>query len=56
MSAVEPKPLKDQRIPIMMTGAELQAIDDWRFANRVGSRGEAIRQLISAGLSAQAER
>jgi len=41
---------KDQRIPIMMTAAEVQAVDDWQFSNRVRSRGEAIRQLIALGL------
>lgn len=44
---------KDQRVPVMMTAAELAAVDDWRFQNRVSSRGEAIRQLIAAGLIAQ---
>jgi metal-responsive CopG/Arc/MetJ family transcriptional regulator len=45
---------KDQRIPVMMTAEEVKAIDDWRFANRVSSRGEAIRQLIQAGLAKDA--
>jgi hypothetical protein len=42
--------LKDQRIPIMMTEAELQAIDDWMFKNRLRSRGEAIRRLCQIGM------
>ncbi len=44
--------LKDQRVPVMMTRTELKAVDDWRFANRVGSRSEAIRQLVTLGLKA----
>ena len=48
----EDKELKDQRIPIMMTPSELQAIDDWSFKNRIRSRGEAIRRLCHAALSA----
>ena len=37
--------LKDQRVVVMMSQSELQAIDDWMFANRLRSRGEAIRRL-----------
>ena len=50
MAETKDAALKDQRIPIMMTVAEVKAIDDWRFANRVNSRGEAVRQLVAAGL------
>lgn len=41
----------DQRVPIMMTTAELEAIDDWRAERRIWSRGEAIRQLVTEGLA-----
>jgi len=34
-----------------MTSAEVQAIDDWSFANRVRGRSEAIRRLIDLGLA-----
>jgi hypothetical protein len=44
---------KDQRIPVMMTASEVKAIDDWSFASRIRSRGEAIRQLIAHGLKAK---
>lgn len=37
--------LKDQRIAVMMSKAELELIDDWAFASRIRSRGEAIRRL-----------
>ncbi len=44
------KELKDQRIAVMLTPSELEAVDDWSFAHRIRSRGEAIRILIDAGL------
>lgn len=47
--------LKNQRIPIMMTEAELKEIDDWSFENRIRSRGEAIRRLCKIGLLANSE-
>jgi hypothetical protein len=45
--------MKTERITTMMTPSEVKALDDWAFANRIRSRGEAIRQLIEAGLSAK---
>jgi hypothetical protein len=43
---------RTERIPLLMTPSELKALDDWAFANRIRSRGEAIRRLIEAGLNA----
>lgn len=43
---------KNVRLPVMVTKAEAEQIDDWRFKNRVATRAEAIRQLIQAGLQA----
>jgi hypothetical protein len=37
--------LKDQRIALMMSKRELELIDDWMFAHRIRSRGEAIRAM-----------
>jgi len=34
----------------------LKQIDDFRFANRICSRSEAVRQLIEAGLKAKAKK
>jgi len=45
---------KDIRLPVMVTRAEAEAIDSWRFANRVPTRAEAIRRLIELGLKAAA--
>ncbi len=43
---------KSERIQLLMTPAEVKAIDDWSFANRVRGRSEAIRRLIELGLNA----
>lgn len=34
----------------MMSEEELKSIDDWSFANRIRSRGEAIRRLCQIGI------
>ncbi|MFC7399625.1 hypothetical protein ACFQU1_20650 [Chelatococcus sp. GCM10030263] len=44
--------LKDQRVVTMMSPSDLKAIDDWMFAHRIRSRGEAIRRLCYLGLIA----
>lgn len=41
---------RDRRVPIMFTQQELELIDDWRFANRIGTRAEAVRRLVTAGM------
>jgi hypothetical protein len=43
--------LKTERVTTMMTPSEVKAVDDWSFAQRIRSRGEAIRRLIELGLS-----
>lgn len=48
------KGAKIHRVPIMMSAGELAAIDDWRFAHRLGSRAEAIRLLCAISLAASA--
>ncbi|WP_162742290.1 hypothetical protein [Nitratireductor sp. OM-1] len=47
------KVLREHRVPIMLTDDELQAIDDWRFENRVPTRSEAIRRLIEIALKSE---
>jgi hypothetical protein len=42
---------RETRLQIMLTDAELSAIDDWRFKHRMPSRAAAIRQLLQVGLS-----
>ena len=42
---------RTERVQLLMTSAEVQAIDDWSFANRVRGRSEDIRRLIDLGLA-----
>lgn len=49
VAPVEREP-HDRRVPIMMSAAELKAVDDWMFANRLRSRSEAIRQLCAKAI------
>jgi hypothetical protein len=41
---------RSERIQLMLDDDELEAIDGWRFANRLPSRAAAIRELIKRGL------
>lgn len=43
---------RGERLQIMLTGEELSALDDWRFARRMPSRAAAVRELLRLGLSA----
>jgi hypothetical protein len=43
---------RDQKVPVLFTPTELRELDDWSFAQRIRSRGEAIRRLIALGLAA----
>jgi len=44
-----------ERVIIPMSEALIEAVDDFRFANRMPSRAEAIRHLLLAGLAAKAQ-
>jgi len=44
---------RGERLQIMLTGEELEALDSWRFAKRMPSRAAAIRELLKRGLSAE---
>lgn len=39
-----------KRLQMVITEDELKAIEDWRFAERVQSKSEAIRRLVQIGL------
>jgi len=44
--------LKDQRIPVMMSGDDVDAIDAWRrLQEDLPTRSEAIRRLVAVGLT-----
>jgi hypothetical protein len=44
---------RGERLQIMLTEAELNAVDDWRFAKRMPSRASAIRELLKRGLATE---
>jgi hypothetical protein len=41
---------RGERLQIMLTKEELEALDNWRFAKRMPSRAAAIRELLKRGL------
>jgi hypothetical protein len=44
---------RGERLQIMLTPEELQALDDWRFKKRMPSRAAAVRELLKRGLAAE---
>ena len=44
---------RGERLQIMLTSEELEALDNWRFAKRMPSRAAAIRELLKRGLAAE---
>ena len=45
--------LRGERLQIMLEAAELVALDDFRFGNRLPSRAAAVRELLRRGLAAE---
>src|SRR5438045_154 len=45
--------LRGERLQIMLTKEELDALDSWRFTKRMPSRAAAIRELSKRGLHAE---
>jgi hypothetical protein len=46
---------RDKCLPLTLTTDLLRHIDDWRFANCIGTRAGAIRRLMEIALAADAE-
>ena len=44
---------RGERLQIMLTNEELQALDNWRFERRMPSRAAAVRELLKRGLTAE---
>jgi hypothetical protein len=42
-----------ERLQIMLSGKELELLDDFRFQKRMPSRTSAIRELLKRGLAAE---
>jgi hypothetical protein len=40
---------RGERLQIMLTAKELEALDNWRFSARMPSRAAAIRELLKHG-------
>ena len=45
--------MRGERLQIMLTKEELEALDNWRFSRRMPSRAAAIRELLRRGLAAE---
>ena len=45
--------LRGERLQIMLTREELEALDGWRFAKRMPSRAAAVRELLKRGLASE---
>jgi hypothetical protein len=44
--------VREQRLQIMLSPAELAAIDHFRFEHRMPSRAAAVRELLRHGIAA----
>ncbi|MBV9992750.1 MAG: hypothetical protein JOZ72_15830 [Alphaproteobacteria bacterium] len=44
---------RGERLQIMLTAKELEALDTWRFSVRMPSRAAAVRELLKRGLAAE---
>jgi hypothetical protein len=44
---------RGERLQIMLTREEVEALDNWRFAKRMPSRAAAVRELLKRGLAAE---
>ena len=45
--------MRGERLQIMLTERELEALDTWRFGARMPSRAAAVRELLKRGLAAE---
>jgi len=41
---------KTERFNMFMSPAEMKAIDEWAWNNRIRSKSEAVRRLVEIGL------
>ena len=44
---------RGERLQIMLTPKEIEALDNWRFARRMPSRAAAVRELLKRGLGGE---
>lgn len=50
MAYIKGMETRDKRVIIPLNQAEVDAIDTWRFDNRMPSRAEAIREMLRRAL------
>ena len=43
--------MRDERLQIMLSPAELSVLDDFRFKHRMPTRAAAVRELLRLGLT-----
>lgn len=43
---------REERLQIMLTPQELEAVDNFRFTHRMPSRASAVRELLRFGIAA----
>lgn len=43
---------RDERLQIMLSPSELEAVDNFRYLHRMPSRAAAVRELLQLGLAA----
>jgi hypothetical protein len=48
-----PELTRGERLQIMLTNKELEAVDNWRFDRRMPSRAAAVRELLKRGLAGE---
>jgi len=44
---------RGERLQIMLTLEEVEALDNWRFARRMPSRAASVRELLKRGLASE---
>jgi hypothetical protein len=44
---------RGERLQIMLSAEELEAVETWRFERRMPSRAAAVRELLRRGLLAE---
>jgi hypothetical protein len=44
---------RQERLQIMLNAEELEAVENWRFEQRMPSRAAAVRELLRRGLAAE---
>jgi hypothetical protein len=46
---------KTERLHVLLTKEEMEQLDDWMFAQRVRTRGEAVRRMLKIAVDTTAK-